>query len=70
MTGWFGSLSPRIVAAIGLLALVPVATFGITKSISVPALVTVTNVILITASLYMLFSPTEAEKHGSGTAHS
>jgi hypothetical protein len=60
MSQAFDSLSPRIVVAISLLALVPVVTFGMTRSFYVSAVVTFTNVLLITSSLYMLFSPTEA----------
>jgi hypothetical protein len=65
----FDSLSPRIVVAIGLLSLVPVVTFGLTRSFYVAVVVTFTNVVLITTSLYMLFSPTEAEEHGTEPAH-
>ena len=64
------SLSPRIVIAISLLALVPVAAFGATRSFYLSAVVTVTNVVLITTSLYLLSSPTEAEEHGTDAAHS
>ncbi|RXK49135.1 hypothetical protein EAF64_09400 [Halorientalis pallida] len=66
----FDSLSPRIVIAISLMALVPVVTFGLTLSFYVALAVTVTNVVLITTSLYLLFSPTEAEEHGTEAAHS
>jgi hypothetical protein len=66
----FESLSPRVVIAISLMALVPVVTFGLTLSFYVALAVTTTNVVLITTSLYLLFSPTEAEEHGSEPAHS
>ncbi|SDE79990.1 hypothetical protein [Halorientalis regularis] len=66
----FDSLSPRVVIAISLLALVPVVTFGLTLSFYVALAVTATNVVLITTSLYLLFSPTEGEEHGTEPAHS
>ncbi len=65
----FDSLSPRTVIGIALLSLVPVVTFGLTLSFYVAAVVTLTNVVLITTSLYLLFSPTEAEQHGTEPAH-
>ncbi|AQL43911.1 hypothetical protein BV210_14895 [Halorientalis sp. IM1011] len=65
----FDSLSPRIVVAIGLLALVPVVVFGATRSFYLSAVVTVTNVVLISTSLYLLFSPTEAEARETDPAH-
>ncbi|WP_336003144.1 cytochrome-ba3 oxidase subunit [Halorientalis halophila] len=63
------ALSPRRLVAIGLLALVPVLTFGFTRTYYVAAAVTVTNVALITTSLYLLFSPIAPDDDGAGAAH-
>jgi hypothetical protein len=64
------ALSPRRLVAIALLALVPVVTFGLTRTFYVAAVVTVTNVALITTRLYLLFSPIAPDDDaGTGASH-
>ncbi|QIB75569.1 hypothetical protein G3I44_15480 [Halogeometricum borinquense] len=61
--------TPRIAGMIALLALLPVVLFGLGRVWWAGA-VTVVNVLIITASLYLLLSPTE-NGHGEddhGTA--
>ncbi|AEH36567.1 hypothetical protein [Halopiger xanaduensis] len=56
--------TPRRVAAVALLAIVPVFVYGSTHS-AVAGLVSAINVLLIYGSLYVAFSPVE-ESHGHG----
>jgi Na+-driven multidrug efflux pump len=51
---------------VALLALLPAVLFGLGRTWWA-GIVTVTNVIIITVSLYLLMSPTEAEEHGESS---
>ncbi|MFB6179250.1 MAG: cytochrome-ba3 oxidase subunit [Halorientalis sp.] len=53
---------PRVAVGLALLALVPVFTFGLLKSVYLSAAVTTVNVVLIGSSLYLLFSPHEHDQ--------
>jgi hypothetical protein len=52
--------TPRVAGAVALLALVPVVVYGLSMDAPAAA-VTAVNVLLISASLYLLTAPTEAE---------
>ena len=69
MASGFDALSPRIVGAIGLLALAPVAAFGLTKSMYLAAVVTFVNVVLISICIFLLFSPHGSDDHGAEASH-
>ena len=55
-------LSPRIPAMIGLLAIIPVATYGVALSFGAGATAAV-NVVLIILALYVLFGPIPETGH-------
>lgn len=50
-------VSARLVAAVGLLALLPVAAFALTQPDRLSAVVTAVNVVVITASLIVALRP-------------
>lgn len=56
------SLSPRLFAAIGLLALLPVAWYGLGRSLTA-AVFTAVNVALVIGLLYVSMSPVEGGGH-------
>ncbi|QRV16591.1 cytochrome-ba3 oxidase subunit [Haloterrigena salifodinae] len=60
------TVTPRYVAAIGLLAVVPVLVYGVTNS-GVAGLVSAVNVAVIIGSLYLAMSPVEGS-HGDHAA--
>jgi len=57
-------ISPRTAGALALLALVPAVTYGFVSN-AYAGVVTATNVLLISLSIYLLMSPTEGG-HGHG----
>ncbi|SDY20822.1 hypothetical protein [Halobellus clavatus] len=57
-------LTPRVAGMAALLAILPVAAFGLFRTWWAGA-ITLVNVLLIAVSLYLLFSPTEGADHGS-----
>ncbi|CAI49575.1 ba3-type terminal oxidase subunit CbaE [Natronomonas pharaonis DSM 2160] len=61
------ALSPRQAAAVGALALIPVALYGYTLSATAAAFSTV-NVLLTLAVLYIAMSPVEGGHHGDSGA--
>lgn len=63
----FARVTPRIAVVAALLALLPVVLFGFLKPEYLSATVTAVNVVLIGTCLFLLFSPTETERHGSET---
>jgi hypothetical protein len=59
------SVSPRAAGAVGILALLPAIWFGFGRADPFAAVVTMTNVVLISACLYLFMSPHENdEDHG------
>ncbi|MGQ4555566.1 hypothetical protein [Halobellus sp. GM3] len=56
-------LTPRLAGLVALLALLPVAAFGIFRTWWAGA-ITLVNVVIIAVSLYLLMSPTESDEHG------
>lgn len=60
----FEALSPRLAAAIGLLALVPTIIYGIGRP-GMAGFVAAVNVILIFGALYVAMSPIDGSEHGS-----
>ncbi len=61
------SLTPRLAAAVGLVALVPALAYGLGRP-GLGGFVSAVNVVIIFASLYVAFSPLETE-HGAGEDH-
>ena len=57
-------LTPRVAGMAALLAILPVVAFGVFRTWWA-GVITLVNVVLIAGSLYLLFSPTESEGHGS-----
>ena len=58
------ALSPRGAAAVGLLALLPVLVFMVSRS-GLGGLVTAVNVVLIFGALYIALSPTDGAEHAT-----
>jgi hypothetical protein len=59
------SVSPRVAGAVGVLALLPAIWFGFGRGDPFAAAVTMVNVVLISACLYLFMSPHETdEEHG------
>lgn len=58
------ALSPRVAAAFGLLALLPVLVFTVSRS-GVGGLVSAVNVVLIFGALYIALSPTDGAEHAT-----
>ena len=66
------NLTPRIVAVLALLALLPHAIYGLeTGMLTTVMLVTgVVNILLITVMLVLAFGPAEGDNgHGTASAH-
>lgn len=63
------TVSPRLAAAVGLLAFVPILVYGITNS-GLAGIVSAVNVVLIIGALYIAMSPVEGthggNHHGDG----
>ncbi|MEY7850424.1 cytochrome-ba3 oxidase subunit [Natrarchaeobius sp. A-rgal3] len=63
--------SPRVALPVGLLALLPVAWYGLGSSLAAAAVSTI-NVVLILACLYVAFGPVdghhESESKPAGTS--
>lgn len=57
-------LSPRIAAAVGLLALAPAIAYGLGRP-GISGYVSAVNVVIIFAALYLAMSPLEASAHDS-----
>lgn len=57
-------LSPRIAAAIGLLAVVPTIAYGLGRP-GLFGFLSAVNVVIIFAALYLAMSPLEASAHDS-----
>ncbi|MFB6251930.1 MAG: hypothetical protein ABEI27_09660 [Halobellus sp.] len=57
-------LTPRVAGMAALLAILPVAAFGIFRTWWAGA-ITLVNVLLIAVSLYLLFSPNDGAGHNS-----
>ena len=62
------AISPRLVGLVAALALIPVVLYGSGRQIlATPELIiTAINVVLITASLFLLFGPSPGGSHGNG----
>ncbi|ELZ00919.1 cytochrome-ba3 oxidase subunit [Natrialba chahannaoensis JCM 10990] len=61
--------SPRVALPVGLMALVPLAWYGVSGSV-MAGIVSAVNVILILACLYVAFSPVEnAHDHDHDHEH-
>ena len=58
--------TPRQAAALGLVALLPVATYVVYRP-DVSAAIALVNVVLITASLFVAFSPLVSDDGGVGS---
>ncbi|ARS91042.1 cytochrome-ba3 oxidase subunit [Natrarchaeobaculum aegyptiacum] len=58
-------LSPRIAAAIGLLAVVPTIAYGLGRP-GLFGFLSAVNVVIIFVALYLAMSPLEEPTHGSG----
>ena len=54
-------LSPRVMVAVGLLAIVPVFGYGITHSIEAGVMAAI-NVVIVIAALFYAMSPVELPK--------
>ncbi|PGF15541.1 cytochrome-ba3 oxidase subunit [Natrinema sp. CBA1119] len=61
------TVTPRLAATAGLLAIVPVLIYGVTDS-GLAGVVSAVNVVLIIGSLYLAMSPVEGT-HGDGHGH-
>ncbi|WP_254528714.1 cytochrome-ba3 oxidase subunit [Natrinema gelatinilyticum] len=63
------TLTPRLAAAVGLLAFVPILVYGITNS-GLAGIVSAVNVVLIIGALYIAMSPVQGthgrDHHGDG----
>ena len=57
------SVSPRLLALVGLLAMVPVALFALGRS-APEVVLSLVCVLLIVGSLVVMFSPLEEPRHG------
>ncbi|ADD07300.1 ba3-type terminal oxidase subunit CbaE (plasmid) [Natrialba magadii ATCC 43099] len=65
----FEDASPRVALPVGLIALLPLAWYGISDSV-MAGIVSAVNVVLILACLYIAFSPVEsAHEHGHDRDH-
>ncbi|RDZ65309.1 hypothetical protein C5B90_02765 [Haloferax sp. Atlit-12N] len=62
-------LTPRRAGTVALLALLPAVIFGVTKN-PLAGVVTAVNVLLISAVIYFLMSPTEGGHDHDGDADS
>ncbi|KAB1192001.1 hypothetical protein GJR96_00515 [Haloferax sp. MBLA0076] len=60
-------LTPRLAGTVALLALLPAIVFGVTNNL-LAGVVTAINVLLISAIIYLLMSPTEGG-HEHETEH-
>ncbi|OIB58966.1 cytochrome-ba3 oxidase subunit [Natrialba sp. SSL1] len=63
----FEDVSPRVALPVGLLALLPLAWYGVSGSV-MAGIVSTVNVVLILACLYLAFSPVEGG-HGHENDH-
>ncbi|MFB1063633.1 cytochrome-ba3 oxidase subunit [Natrinema sp. H-ect4] len=61
------TVTPRLAATVGLLAIVPVFIYGVTDS-GLAGAVSAINVVLIIGSLYLAMSPVEGT-HGADHGH-
>lgn len=63
-------LQPRLVGLLSALALVPVGLYASGEQLlsSTEMAITAVNVLLIVASIFLLFGPSPGGDHGSGTA--
>lgn len=59
------AVSPRLALVVGLLALIPVAWYGLGSSLSA-GVVAAINVLIILTCLYVAFEPVP-ERHGHGS---
>ena len=55
-------LSPRVIVAIGLLAILPVSVYGITNSLDAGVMAGI-NVVIIIVALFYAMSPVEIASH-------
>lgn len=56
-------ITPRQAVLVGLLALVPVAAYGLFAP-ELTAIVAAVNVVIVTAALYVAFRPIDPSPHG------